>query len=231
MIITKIGTITLHMASSSNIQVSGTVIGAATKSYSLRNISGTQLAAGGSLANVATLPNTDLSAGMYFIDYAHYSSQPSLILLTGWISLEISFSPPNATVRVRQITPQHIIAISTYTLGASNTDLDLDVYGIQNKNYIADVSFQRCDISTDTVIQQVVAEDALDTPVTVTGSDVYMSYDVERATVYVDNSSTLPAKFNAGSVHTIAISGQEPPEITIDYTNTQTPVITPTTGG
>lgn len=62
----------------------------------------------------------------------------------------------------------------------------------------------------------------------INGKDVSMTYVADNTKLYVDNSSTLPSFFPAGSSHTITAQGSSPPEITIDYTNTQEPIITPT---
>lgn len=63
---------------------------------------------------------------------------------------------------------------------------------------------------------------------TLTGQPSTIQYSTSNAQLLVDNSTTLPASFQAGTSHTITAQGTPPPEITIDYTNTQEPTITQT---
>lgn len=60
------------------------------------------------------------------------------------------------------------------------------------------------------------------------GKDVTLNYDVSNSQLFIDGNSILPSEFAAGTSHIITSTGNPNPEITIDYTNTQEPIITQT---
>lgn len=65
----------------------------------------------------------------------------------------------------------------------------------------------------------------VNTSVSVNASPVTISATQSNATLYMDGSTTIPSKLVAGSSHTINAIGKPDPEITINYMNTQEPVI------